>query len=142
MPEHTQVKVSVLAYIVKDNKILFQRRFNTGWEDGKYTVPSGRVDKGELPKEALIRELKEELGIDVKNEDLQFIYSNFIRDKYSIFMFKVNNWQGEPKIMEPDKCDELTWFDLENLPENILGRGKEVLADVLTGVTYREYDAF
>jgi len=142
MPEHTQVKVSVLAYIVKDNKILFQRRFNTGWEDGKYTVPSGRVDKGELPKEALIRELKEELGIDVKNEDLQFIYSNFIRDKYSIFMFKVNNWQGEPKIMEPDKCDELTWFDLENLPENILGRGKEVLADVQTGVTYREYDAF
>ena len=105
-------------------------------------MPSGRVDKGELPKEALIRELKEELGIDVKNEDLQFIYSNFIRDKYSIFMFKVNNWQGEPKIMEPDKCDELTWFDLENLPENILGRGKEVLADVQTGVTYREYDAF
>jgi 8-oxo-dGTP pyrophosphatase MutT (NUDIX family) len=45
----------------KDGRVLFGRRSNTGWQDGKLSLPSGHVDPGELPTESAIRELEEEL---------------------------------------------------------------------------------
>jgi len=62
-------KITPASYLVliEDNKILLQRRFNTGYEDGKYSLVAGHVDEGETFTEAIIREVKEEAGITLQH---------------------------------------------------------------------------
>jgi len=113
------------SYLVlrKEGKILFARRCNTGYQDGNYQVPAGHIDAGELPSEALIREVKEEIGIDIKPEDVKFVHTSFrpMMDKTGDrvdYFFEVNTWTGEVTNCEPDKCDDLIWVTADALPEN------------------------
>lgn len=113
------------SYLIlkKDGKILFARRCNTGFQDGNYQVPAGHVDAGELPSEALVREVKEEIGIVIQPEDVTFVHTSFrpkmdkTGDRVDYF-FEVSKWEGEVTNCEPDKCDELLWVDPNALPEN------------------------
>ena len=64
MSERKNIKV-VAAIITKDNKIFATQRgygdFKDGWE-----FPGGKVEPGEKPEDAIVREIKEELGADIK----------------------------------------------------------------------------
>jgi len=106
-------------------KILLHLRQNTGYQDGKWdTAASGHVDAGESAKQATIRECKEEIGIDVKIEDLEFVhlthhFSESDRTYYHIY-FIVKTYQGIPQIMEADKAADLKWFDLNDLPNTMV----------------------
>jgi len=71
--KHKIVPASYLV-LIKDNKILLQRRFNTGYEDGKYMMVAGKVDKGESFSKCVIREASEEIGITIKSEDLKMAH--------------------------------------------------------------------
>lgn len=112
-------QVSVAAYIilVKENQVLMLKRANTGYHDGDYSLPSGHIENGEFPDQAAIREAKEEIGIQIK--DLKFVTVLYSDDNYACFFFEVNHWIGDVKNCEEDKCDDLSWFDLDKLPENI-----------------------
>jgi 8-oxo-dGTP pyrophosphatase MutT (NUDIX family) len=113
------------SYLVlqKDNKTLFARRCNTGYQDGNYQVPAGHIDAGELPSEALIREVKEEIGITIDPEDVKFAHTSFrpMMDKTGDrvdYFFVVDVWQGEVTNCEPDKCDDLLWATVDEMPAN------------------------
>ena len=136
MSEHFRTYSAVFPLIFdKDNKktnILLHRRQNTGYQDGKWDMAgSGHVDEGETARMALIRECKEELGIDVNIEDLSFIHLShrFSGRTYYDIYFIVNKYSGEPIIMEPDKCSELQWFDLDSLPEDMIDCRKQVIGE-------------
>ncbi len=115
---------AVYLFLEKDEKILLGRRCNTGYMDGCYQIPAGHVEEGELPSEALIREIKEEIGIDVKLNDLEIVHVSY-RPKHDEtgdrvdFFFRAKSWSGEILNMEPHKCDDLRWFPLSELPENM-----------------------
>ena len=131
------------AYVIlrKGNEILMQRRLNTGYEDGNYGFVSGHVEEGESYKNAIIREAKEEAGIDLKVEHLRFVHLMHRKeDDYNDVFFITEQWGGEIKNMEPDKCDDLRWFDKDNLPENTIPYIRKVLKYVDGGVLYSEYD--
>jgi 8-oxo-dGTP pyrophosphatase MutT (NUDIX family) len=51
---------------------LFIRRFNTGWSDGYYSLPAGHIEANESPLRAVIREVKEEIGLDLSPEKVLF----------------------------------------------------------------------
>lgn len=113
---------AVFLFLKKGNKILLQRRFNTGYEDGKYTFVSGHVEDGETPTQAIIREAKEEVGITIKSEDLEFLHLMYRKGTDSArtdICFTISKWEGNPQNMEPDKCDDVGWFELDKLPEVI-----------------------
>lgn len=139
-------KLIPAVYLVlrRDNEVLLLRRANTGYQDGKYGLISGHVDGDELATVAMAREAKEEAGIDVHPKDLRFVHvvhrlgeSN---DQERVdFFFEATKWDGEVTNMEPQKCDDLSWFQLDNLPENMLPIVKSVLTDVLNGVAYSEF---
>lgn len=57
--------VTIHLFLVKDDSILLFRRYNTGYEDGNYSVVAGHLDGGETVKEAAVREAKEETGVDI-----------------------------------------------------------------------------
>jgi mutator protein MutT len=136
------------ALLIKDNKILLQRRYNTGYMDGKYSLPAGHVDEGETFRQCAVRETKEEIGVDLDIEDLKFVHIMHrlsgpewkdLRYRIDVF-FITEKWQGEPKIMEPDKSDDLSWFDLDNLPENIIPYIKYAIDCIKNKVFYSEFD--
>ncbi|HEC35073.1 MAG TPA: NUDIX domain-containing protein, partial [Anaerolineae bacterium] len=64
---------AVHLFLVRDGKVLLLRRFNTGYEDGKYSVIAGHLDGNEEIKTAMIREAREEAGIEIAPQDLQVV---------------------------------------------------------------------
>lgn len=94
-------------------------------------LPGGHTEKNEEIKEAMRREAKEEIGIDIKSEDL-ILYKVLNRKinedvEYIDFIFKTKKWTREIKNCEIDKCEEIVWFDKNEIPENTIEFVKEVL---------------
>ncbi len=105
------------------NKGLFILRTNTGFKDNEYCVPSGHVEDAETFKQAACRETLEEVGVTVRPEDLTYmctVHRQSVRDTRIDVWFEAIAWQGEPENMEPERHGELAWFDLDELPENIM----------------------
>lgn len=143
---HREVPASYLV-LIKDGKILLARRFNTGYMDGNYSLPAGHVDKGETFTQCMIREVKEEIGIDIKSEDSKvahlmhrFSGAEWGDEGYRIdLFFTTDKWKGSPEIKEPEKCDDLSWHDLNNLPDDIIPYIKQALDCIKNKVFYSEF---
>lgn len=131
-------------FLVKDGKILLLRRFNTGYEDGKYSVVAGHIDENETAKRTMIREAKEEAGIDISAEDLQVAHVMHRKGKAPgneriDFFFTAKQWTGELRNMEPEKCDDLSWFELDKLPDNTILYVKKAVDCFLDNKIYSEH---
>lgn len=142
--ERFKAIVAVHLFLFKDNKVLLARRFNTGYEDGKFSVPAGHVDGQEPLTLAIQREAKEEIGLTIKKEDLRVIhcmhrYTRESKDERIDFFITAEKWTGEPRIMEPDKCDLIAWHDLNSLPSNIIPYVRSALTAVQQGEPFSEF---
>lgn len=116
------------------------RRHQTGWQDGKYGFMAGHIDGNESFRMALCREAKEELGIIIRPQDLEFAHvQHHISNKEYVYMyFAASKWQGQPRVCEPDKCDDVRWFPLEKLPPNLVADTGFILDYYQQGVHYSE----
>ena len=65
--------VAVHLLLVEDGRILLLKRFNTGYEEGNYSLVAGHIDGGEELKVAMIREAREEAGIEISASDLSVV---------------------------------------------------------------------
>ena len=106
-------KVSAVCVIEQNGKFLFVKRAHTGMADGFYMLPGGHVDQGESVLHATARELKEELGITVKEEDLEFKLVESIKTHITFF-FGVKKYTGTPQNMEPEKHDEVVFLSSDH----------------------------
>lgn len=116
-------KVGCEGFIVRDNKVLLLKRGKVAGE-GTWSLPGGHLDYMERIDAALIRELKEELNVELSPKDLTLIaVTDDLRlqlDQHYLHMtFRVNIGGQDPQRMEPDKCTELRWFPIDAMPENI-----------------------
>jgi 8-oxo-dGTP diphosphatase len=131
------------AIFEESGKILLGHRINTGYYDGYYTLPSGHIEAGELPMAALIREAKEEVGVDIKIEDVKLVHTMF-REKHdetgqrADYFFEVMRWSNQPVNAEPDKCDDLNWFPIDQLPVNTMHHVRYAIECYKKGVAYSE----
>lgn len=135
--------ISAVHLILKqDNKILLSRRYKTGYEDGNYSVVAGHIDASETARQAMIREAKEEAGLEIDMLDLETIHvmHRMGKDQERIdFFMRANKWQGEPKILETHKCDDLSWFNVDDLPDNIVPYIKAALEFIKNNEFYSEF---
>lgn len=141
--ERFKLPSAVFLVMRRGDDILLMRRANTGWHDGGYDLPAGHVDGGEASSTATIREGNEELGITINPEDLTLsvlVHGLFEDGKeyYNLF-FTVEKWEGMPAIMEPDKCDDLQWFPLNNLPDHLTPNSQLGITALRDGQSYVEY---
>ena len=140
--ERFKMHTTVALLLIKNNKVLLMKRCNTGYMDGYYGMVSGHLEQNESLKQAIIRETKEEIGVNIKAEDINI--SSMIRrgnnDNYFNFFLTTNKFEGEPSIMEPNKCEELLWCDINNLPENTIVAEKRDIYNYLNNIIFDEYD--
>ena len=103
----------------------------------------GHVENMESMKMAMQREAKEELCIDIAIEDLEFVSLihkiNGIDTIYYNGYFKTQKWKGNPKIGEPNKDEEIKWFDIHNLPENLIDDRKYAMRNYIQKIPYSEF---
>ena len=125
----------------RGNDVLFGQRQNTGFEDGSWHLPSGHLEASESVVDALIREAKEEIGIDIKPDDVQFshIMHNSSSGGRMAFFFAVRSWEGEPENQEPDKCSALQWFSSNELPEHMIDYCRVAMEHIRSGQPFSTY---
>jgi len=114
-----------MLVLTQHDQILLALRDGTGYCDGKYNVPSGKLDEGETVLEALVREAREEIGLTLATEELRHVATLHARNpegqrRFGLF-FTVEHdsaRHGEPINVEPHKCAKIEWFPIDMLPDN------------------------
>ena len=138
--------LSAVYLIIKNENedILLQRRQNTKLWPGFLALPAGHVDEKENAIEALIREVKEELGIEISIDDIVDTFVVNRRNKsllpyYDIY-FEVKNYKGQKRINEPDKCSQIVWCNINNLPEDMIDYEIEAIKNNQLGIKFSVID--
>lgn len=142
------------------DEVLLLRRFATGYMDGMYGLPAGHGEAFESLIGCAIREAREEVGVNLWEENeisvekygvgtglkLGHIMNRY-SGKYSEDcridgFFVLENYDekihGEIKNMEVEKCDDLSWFPVSNLPNNIISYIKLALENMEKNILFSE----
>lgn len=111
--------VAVGIFIGHQGVLLCHRRADRRWYADRWDLPGGHIDACETPRQALIRELYEELGITVSDmskhpvwEHREYAHGN---DGLVITAWIIRAWAGEPANQAPEEHDDLRWFQAEEL---------------------------
>lgn len=119
MAETERPIIGVGVIVLHNGKVLLGRRKNA---HGNHTwsFPGGHLEFNEEIIDCARREVLEETGIEILNPRIgQFTNDIFKKEKkhyITIFVICSSN-NGNPKIMEPEKCEGWNWFNWNNLPE-------------------------
>ena len=107
--DHKNLKIVVsIALINNENEILLSKRPEKKHLSGFWEFPGGKVEEGETPEKALIREVKEELNIDINDKCIaplsfsEFDYNNF---QLLLLLYICRRWDGEPMSMENNRLE-------------------------------------
>ena len=132
--------VFLLREGVAGDEVLLQLRQNTGYMDDHWAAAAaGHVEKGETAYAAAHREAGEELGIH--GLDLTFVTAlqrtrnDRPIDERIDFFFTARSWTGEPSIVEPEKCADLRWYPVDDLPDPVVPHELRVLDALRMGTT-------
>ncbi|MCR4618737.1 MAG: 8-oxo-dGTP diphosphatase [Lachnospiraceae bacterium] len=107
------VEFTVLCLIQDGNRILLQNRVKKDWQG--YTLPGGHVEPGESFVDAVIREMKEETGLDILKPRLVGIKQFPIEDgRYIVLLFKAESFSGQ--VVSSDE-GEMEWVECDRLSE-------------------------
>ncbi|MEJ2262892.1 MAG: NUDIX domain-containing protein [Anaerolineales bacterium] len=138
---HPKFPVTAHIFLHRGDQILMLRRYNTGYEDGNYSVVAGHLDGGETIKRAAIREAKEEVGIEIQSDNLRIVGVMHRRsnDERVDFFLATHKWSGEPRNQEPGKCDQIAWFSVDQIPRNTIPYVRRALENYRNGIWFDEY---
>jgi len=119
-------------------EVLLQLREGTGFMDGHWAAAAaGHIEQGESVFEAAVREAAEEVGVaDVELEPLCAMHRRWSEapiDQRVDYFLLATSWSGEPRILEPDKCADLRWFGLHDLPVPVVPHELAVLEALRAG---------
>ncbi|WP_218579060.1 NUDIX hydrolase [Phytohabitans houttuyneae] len=117
--------VDVLLILVRGDQVLLALRQGTGYADGEWNLPSGKLEVGEDAISAVIREAAEEIGIHLDQDEPRLVttvhHQNWTGLGRIGLVFAVDHAparHGHPTNAEPHKCAKLEWFPADTLPTN------------------------
>jgi len=119
MEERPKVGLGVVIVNSRGEILVGKRK---GSHAQKYSIPGGHLDLGETFEAGAIREIKEETDLDVKNPRVIAITNNLETYKeegkhYISVVLLADKYEGDLKLMEPDKCEAWLWIDPKKIPE-------------------------
>ena len=137
MSRTENVELTVLCLIYDGDKYLLQDRVGEDWKG--YTLPGGHIESGESIVDAVIREMKEETGLIIKNPKLCGVKQFPIKGgRYIVFLFKTDEYDGD---VISSKEGEMHWVKNEDLSKldlvnNFIELLQVILDDKLTEFQY------
>ncbi|MGW4207343.1 NUDIX domain-containing protein [Lentzea sp. NPDC004789] len=133
--------IDVHVLLVRGDRVLLTRRRDTNpLFDGRWHLPSGKLDAGESVLAAAVREAEEEVGVVLAPEDLRHVHTlhvngSGVEPRLGLF-FEARRWLGEPANREPEKCSAVRWFPLGALPADLIEYPAAGLAAYAGGRTF------
>lgn len=129
--------VGVGVMVLKGNKVLLGKRHIDPQKadselhgEGTWTMPGGKLDFREGLEDAACREVLEEAGVQIDKEKLKIISvgNEIVEDAHFVTIgFLCRNFDGGPKVMQPDEIIEWRWFELDNLPTPLYSPSEKIL---------------
>jgi len=140
-PQKFTLPSAVHLFLQHKDRLLFSRRFNTGYEDGRFSVVAGHLNGGETVKQAMIREAREEAGITLHPDSLRIagVMHRLSDDERIDWFLHAEHWSGRITNCEPHKCDLLKWFPILEPPENLIPYVRRALENFQSG---KLFDSF
>jgi 8-oxo-dGTP diphosphatase len=131
--------------ILKEGKVLLGHRHPDPEKassllhgEGSWTMPGGKLHFKENLKEGAVREVLEETGIKVKGLEVISVSNDIVQDAHFVTIgFLAEDFEGEPKVMEPDEITEWQWFDLNNLPSPLYFPSEKIIKNYLAKKIYQ-----
>jgi 8-oxo-dGTP diphosphatase len=139
---HQTAVIGVHVCLLRGDEVFLLRRYETGYEDGAYTVIAGHVEANEPATTAAVREAAEEAGITIREDDLEFVgcmHRRFSAGVAVNLFFTTQQWLGSPSNAEPSKCDDAAWFTLSNLPAQVVSYIRPALRRLGAGPWYDQH---
>ena len=136
------MKVYILAYLYSGDDVLLLRRKNVEFGSGLYSLPGGLIEQGETASQGIAREVREELGLDIPEKSFELVHTLNRKGTETEFMalvFRANVTGMQPKNNEPDKHDDLKFFAVDHLPENIIPAHKQAIECIKRDINYSEH---
>ena len=117
--------VDVLLLLTHADHVLLALREGTGYADGQWNLPSGKLEIGEDALSALLREVREEIGLQLDRGEPRMAVTVHHRNAVGLALvglaFAVEfdpTQHGQPVNAEPHKCAKIEWFPVDMLPTN------------------------
>ena len=130
------VGIGVMVRNGKGEFLLGKRQSNSNNEPGKWCFPGGTLEFGERVFDCAVRETKEETGLDVEPVDLVKLIDHIIADENQHWVnpiVEARATKGTPKVLEPNKMQEWSFFPLDNLPSPLTVNMVELFQDIKSG---------
>ena len=135
MSRTENVELTVLCLITDGDRMLLQNRTKNDWQG--YTLPGRHVEQGESFVDAVIREMKEETGLDIKNPRLVGVKQFPIKNgRYVVLLFKVTEYSGT--VVSSDE-GQMEWVESNRLSEINTVDDFEDLMRVINDPTLTEF---
>jgi 8-oxo-dGTP diphosphatase len=145
---HFQLIVDVHLLLVSDGDLLLGRRANTGYGDGAYEPPSGRLAERETLVEAAVRVAAAQVGValDPARVSLAHVLHDVSGAGRMAFFLTADGWPGEDRSLPraPPACSycDFGWYPLTELPANMIDRARVAVRNYAAGARFSTYPAF
>ena len=128
--------VHTFVWDITGQNLLLLERVNTGLMDGRHTLPGGHLQSGETLVDAAIREVREEVDIEIEHLKPCCVlpYSGGVN-----FVFSSTKWRGLIRNAEPDVCASVGWFRRNQLPESVVPWLSKALELLETGAWFYDF---
>lgn len=136
------VVLYVLALLCVNDTVLLVRRKHPSFGNGMYSFIGGQVEPDERALQGLVREVFEETGLNLKESDFSFVHvldRKGTEGPFIALCFKADITGIHPINKEPEKHDDMSFFPLNNPPENLLDAHKQILACIAHNIPYSEH---
>ncbi len=132
---------ATLCYLVRGDEVLLIRK-KRGLGEGKLVGPGGKIEDGETPHEAAIREVEEEIRVSIEEQrkvgEFEFVFGT--ESKMFVHVFRAEEFSGDPAETEEAKP---RWFDVEEMPYDEMWQDDELwMPYLVSGETFAGWFRF
>ena len=126
-------RVEVVAAIVVDSqhRILMAQRADWQHQGGKWEFPGGKIESGETHMQALARELKEEVDVQIDQQACKLfkaVHHDYSDKQVSLYFYLVKDFSGTAKGLEGQP---VMWVNAQTLPQMAIPDANQAIADAL-----------
>jgi 8-oxo-dGTP diphosphatase len=145
---HFQLIVDIHLLLVSNGDLLLGRRANTGYGDGAYEPPSGRLAERETLVEAAVRVAAAQIGVALEpaRVSLAHVLHDVSGAGRMAFFLTAEGWAGEarqvPAADVTRSYSDFGWYPLTDLPANMIDRARVAVRNYAAGARFSTYPAF